>query len=288
MPTVVTSVWQQSASSVQLHTLSQALGQATQGQLNALRQGVGGYWDPNNTGTSSQQNKLSYFRGVNIYNVTGGNTAGGVTSIASVPGGNTSIWVQGTYYAADSLGAINVQNATQAQFVNIRNDAVLYGYGGGGGWSQRGVIQAGFTGGAAVIVGAGQVSMYNNGTIYGGGGGGGAGGAVTNGTFYGWGQGGSGGGGASFGSGGNFNIGQPGTGTTGGNGSAGTQFASQGGGSSGAGGKGGNPGQNGATGATATAGTIYRFVKAPGAGGTAGPSVSGHQTLAWTVAGTHN
>jgi hypothetical protein len=277
----VTQVYQQgAASTVQLHALGQGVGQTGAVQLNAIRQTYQRYWDPNNTTTQGQQNRLSYFRGVNLYSVQGGaqNQTVSIQGTTIPASGQTSVYIKGAdnYYAPGANTAISIGQSS-GKSINIKNEAVINGgggTGGNGGIYNSLAAQNGFAGASAIQVG-GTVTIYNTGTIYGGGGGGGgAGGTKSQGTTAGD----AGGGGASYGypgvpigSSGNPQAGQAGNATQGGaGGHTGTQ-----------GGAGGGINQPGGAGAN--------ILGQGGQGGAVGPAISGNQgTPNWSQQGTHN
>ncbi|MDD2907282.1 MAG: type II secretion system protein [Candidatus Gracilibacteria bacterium] len=196
----------------------------------------------------------------------------GSTSIS-----NSALTVTGSFISGSSIVIIN--------------NGTIIGKGGSGGYggTWNGGPGAGTQGGPGLTTSV-NISVQNNGFIYGGGGGGGGGGgtADSSGLNYCIG-GGGGGGGAGYGVAGN---GQPCGGSyPGGNGSAGTVSTggswgigkSNGSATSGHGGNGGAPGQAGGNGVNATGG----YSPTGGAvGGAAGNAIVGNANITWLSNGT--
>ena len=181
---------------VQLGTLCQQLiGQSGARQLNAIYQGTGNYWNPNDGGHTSTatSQRISNLRSSTFVAVSG--QAQG-TQVAVSQSTNGYVYVKPTTQLYGAGGntriatqvlpgsALSIQTAlNQKVYLGVASGSALYGGGGGGGSVNQGQgdgarevqqytdAQGGATG--VVPTTAIQGYIYNSGTIYGGCGGGG-------------------------------------------------------------------------------------------------------------------
>lgn len=189
---------------VQLAAACQGLlGQATNCQLNAITQGTGHYWNPNEAHTSGQAQSLGNIRDTSYVDIQGQRQ--GVLTNPQVAQTTTSVtWIRGNCYGGSGQNAILITAAASGTaYVDIQGFIVYGGGGAGGVGGYPGASTAGGAGAQGIVIqGATTKVLYNQaGTIYGGGGGGGGGAArLAPGNI--WAIGGGGGGGVSFGVGG--------------------------------------------------------------------------------------
>lgn len=209
---------------VQLAAACQGLlGQASGCQLNAIIQGTGHYWNPNEAHTSGQAQSLGNIRDTSYVDIQGQRQ--GVLTNPQVAQTTKSVtWIRGNCYGGSGQNAILITAAASGTAYVLDQGFIVYGGGGAGGvGGYPGASSAGGDGAQGIVIqGATTKVLYNQaGTIYGGGGGGG-GGAARLAPLNRWAIGGGGGGGMSFGAGGtsynNAVNGQAATATTAGGG----------------------------------------------------------------------
>lgn len=191
------------STNVQLAAACQGLlGQATNCQLNAIIQGTGHYWNPNEAHTSGQAQSLGNIRDTSYVDIQGQRQ--GVLTNPQVAQTTKSVtWIRGNCYGGSGQNAILITAAASGSAYVLDQGFIVYGGGGAGGvGGYPGASTAGGTGAQGIVIqGATTKVLYNQaGTIYGGGGGGGGGAARL--APSGWAIGGGGGGGVSFGVGG--------------------------------------------------------------------------------------